>query len=572
MVASLLSAAVALLACVSHSLAQFVTPPTDLIAAKGYLDIPVRYKEVPHGICELTPGVKSYSGYVDIAKDQHIFFWFFEARNVNPHTAPLTVWINGGPGSSSMIGLFQELGPCGVGADGKPYYNPYAWNNVSNMIFIDHPSTVGSSYSVPVPGYLDDNGNLVQLPNASCPANQTEAGTCGTYSMPIASAVPNSTAAAAPSMWRTLQGFMGAFPQYSRSDFNFATESYGGHYGPIFNAYLEAQNALILKGKLFGAKYINLKTLLIGNGWFDPLIHYQAFYNFTVSPGNTYDYAPFNAQQEKEMYDALYAPGGCVEQTRKCYETGDNAICGSADGFCAFFVEYELGRYVSRDEYDFRELTPDPFPYNFYSNYLNTPKVQQAIGSFVNYSDYSGVVGNSFGTTGDDDREDGTIEAVRALVKQGVYVVQYTGDADYNCNWLGGEVVAAEIAAPGFASAGYQNISTSDGVVNGVVKQSGNYAFLRIYYSGHEVPFYQPVLALEMFERAINRKDIATGKQHICHDGLEGLLFCAGAPMYKTVGPAKSTFREGNGTFVFVELPDTATYNTTTHRPNAIAT
>jgi len=75
-----------------------------------------------------------------------------------------------------------------------------------------------------------------------------------------------------------------------------------------------------------------------------------------------------------------------------------------------------------------------------------------------------------------------------------------------------------------------------------------------------------------MFERAINRKDIATGKQHICHDGLEGLLFCAGAPMYKTVGPAKSTFREGNGTFVFVELPDTATYNTTTHRPNAIAT
>lgn len=208
-----------------------------------------------------------------------------------------------------------------------------------------------------------------------------------------------------------------------------------GHYGPIFNAYLEAQNALILKGKLWGAKYINLKTLLIGNGWFDPLIHYQAFYNFTVSPGNTYDYKPFNEQQQTEIYNALYAPGGCVEQTQNCYKTGDNDICGKADGFCAFFVEYELGRYANRDEYDFRELTPDPFPYNFYSDYLNTPKVQQAIGSFVNYSDYSGTVGSSFGTTGDDDREDGTVEAVRALVKQGVYVVQYTGDADYNCNW-----------------------------------------------------------------------------------------------------------------------------------------
>ena len=108
-------------------LTQFVTPPTDLISTSGYLDIPVRYKEVPEGICELTPDVKSYSGYVDLAADQHVFWWFFEARNQDPTTAPLTVWINGGPGSSSMIGLFQELGPCGIGEDLKPYYNPYAW-------------------------------------------------------------------------------------------------------------------------------------------------------------------------------------------------------------------------------------------------------------------------------------------------------------------------------------------------------------------------------------------------------------------------------------------------------------
>lgn len=76
--------------------AQFVTAPTDLISKKGYLDIPVRYKEVPTGICETDPTVKSYSGYVDVAEDQHTFFWFFEARNQNPEDAPLTVWINGG--------------------------------------------------------------------------------------------------------------------------------------------------------------------------------------------------------------------------------------------------------------------------------------------------------------------------------------------------------------------------------------------------------------------------------------------------------------------------------------------
>ena len=47
--------------------AQFVPAPTDLISATGYAGIPVRYKQVPAGICELDPDVKSYSGYVDVS-------------------------------------------------------------------------------------------------------------------------------------------------------------------------------------------------------------------------------------------------------------------------------------------------------------------------------------------------------------------------------------------------------------------------------------------------------------------------------------------------------------------------
>ena len=52
----------ALTSSLALAYAQFVPAPTDLIETKGFLDLPVRYKEVPEGICELTPGVKSYTG------------------------------------------------------------------------------------------------------------------------------------------------------------------------------------------------------------------------------------------------------------------------------------------------------------------------------------------------------------------------------------------------------------------------------------------------------------------------------------------------------------------------------
>jgi len=80
------------------------------------------------GICETTPGVEQHSGYLDVGTDMHMWFWFFAARN-NPGKAPLAMWLNGGPGCSSMIGLFQENGPCHfVDNSSEPTLNPYSWN------------------------------------------------------------------------------------------------------------------------------------------------------------------------------------------------------------------------------------------------------------------------------------------------------------------------------------------------------------------------------------------------------------------------------------------------------------
>ena len=53
----------------------------------------------------------------------------------------------------------------------------------------------------------------------------------------------------------------------------------------------------------------------------------------------------------------------------------------------------------------------------------------------MNFSESSAAVGNAFNTTGDDGREDGTVEDMRELLEQGVTGMMYTGDADYNCNW-----------------------------------------------------------------------------------------------------------------------------------------
>ncbi|KAF1984927.1 putative serine carboxypeptidase [Aulographum hederae CBS 113979] len=543
-----------LAAVADFAAAQFVTPPLNLTTKKGYAGVNVRYKEVPTGICELNPNVKSYSGYADIAENEHVFFWFFEARKADPKTAPLGIWINGGPGSSSMIGLFQELGPCSIDADGNVVDNPYAWNEVTNMIFIDQPTQTGFSYSIPVPGYTDPNsGDIVTLPNNTCPDYATDWG-CGTYSYPNVTLTANTTLNAAPRFWSTLQGFLGAFPQYAGNPVFFSTESYGGHYGPVFSNYILKQNA----ANITGATHIDLAGVLIGNGWFDPLVQYESYYNFTVWPGNTYDATPVNASVANYMYNAMYGPGNCYDMTLDCYARGIDSICSAADNFCYSEVEYIYDIYTGRDEYDVRELMPDPFPPEFYVDYLNSPDVLAAIGAYVNFTEGSPTVGTAFGATGDDDRLFDIYGDLRDIHASGAQLVLYFGDADYICNWLGGEVIADNLGIAGYDAAGFVNISSSDDVVHGQVKQVGNLAFARVYESGHEVPFYQPLVALEMYERVVAGLDVATG----------GVSVLGGGGNYSTVGPKKSTYREGNATVQYEVVPIGTVYNTTTNEPN----
>lgn len=97
---------------------------------------------------------KQYTGWLDVGS-KHLFFWYFESQS-SPSTDPLLLWLTGGPGGSSMIGLMQELGPCLINEHGNgTVYNEYGWSKNANIFFVDQPAGVGFSYldeGIPVPG------------------------------------------------------------------------------------------------------------------------------------------------------------------------------------------------------------------------------------------------------------------------------------------------------------------------------------------------------------------------------------------------------------------------------------
>jgi len=65
-------------------------------------------------------------------------------------TTPVIVWVNGGPGASSLFGMFAENGPALVNASGDGLVeNPHAWTRVAHVIYVDAPLGTGFSHSIP---------------------------------------------------------------------------------------------------------------------------------------------------------------------------------------------------------------------------------------------------------------------------------------------------------------------------------------------------------------------------------------------------------------------------------------
>ncbi|TFK89212.1 alpha/beta-hydrolase [Polyporus arcularius HHB13444] len=424
------------------------------------------------GVCETTPGVNQLSGYIDIGTNMSMWFWFFEARH-NPETAPFTLWLNGGPGCSSMIGLFQEHGPCQVNPDGQTtVLNPFSWNNLSNIIYIDQPIGTGFSF--------------------------------GTVDV-------NSTFAAAPAIWTAFQLLFESkeFAKYGSREFIFATESYGGHYGPEFVTFFDEQNARIRNRTLQG-ELIDVSALMINNGWYDPLIQNEAYLDFaTFAPG-------YGQLQSDDVLAAMnktfFESGGCRDQELACYAAGEtaesNQICRQADDFCV--ENLFIPAVGDRDSDDLRQnaSSPNPFPPEFYVNFLRNATVMQKIGAQARYSECSNAVGNQFGRTGDDART--LLPQLAALANSRLKILIWAGDADINCNWLGGH--ASVLAMDWYGNETLHNTPFTNMTIHGdavaAIQNVDKFTFARVFQAGHEIPAFQPAAAFEIFAQIIRKEQL----------------------------------------------------------------
>ncbi|EXJ80740.1 carboxypeptidase D [Capronia epimyces CBS 606.96] len=494
----------------------------------------ITYKDPgKEGVCETTPGVNSYAGFVNLAEDVHSFFWFFESRN-DPANDPITLWLNGGPGSDSLIGLFEG------NEDLVSHINPHAWNEASNLIFLSQPLGVGFSYGSKEPGSLDPVlGNFV---------NASEANVTGRYPVINATAL-DTTDLAAIAAWEVLQAFYSVLPQLDSkvqsTKFNLWTESYGGHYGPAFFNYFYQQNQAIENGTQTG-KYFEFVNLGIINGIIDEYV--QAPYYPLFANNNTYGIKAVNDTVYDYMTFATYMHNGCLEQIELCVESdtttlSGQAVCTEAEDMCRDNVESPYYYYSGRGVYDIRHPYDDPTPPSYFVDYLNLASTQEALGVDTNYTtDANNEVYFAFQQTGDFVYPNFLEDLEQILNTSSVRVTLVYGDADYICNWFGGQAISLAAQwqhAAEFAASGYTPFLV-DGVEYGETREYGNFSFTRIYESGHEVPYYQPIAALGFFSRAISGLDIATGTTKV--NGSNG----------GTSGPAQATHTNS-----YVALPST---------------
>ncbi|KAK5979024.1 Serine carboxypeptidase [Trichostrongylus colubriformis] len=194
-------------------------------------------KQLPEVSFELN--FKHYSGFFQVSDTHLLHYWFVESQN-DPTNDPLIFWFNGGPGCSSLGGLLIEMGPYVANYDGKSLRaNPYSWNKMASVVYIESPAGVGYSYATE--GNFTTNDDQTSLEN-----------------------------------YEAVKQFFTTFPQFRHHATYIMGESYGGVYVPTLTArILDGQREFP----------INLKGIALGNGLVNEKLNFDTSIRYASGHG-----------------------------------------------------------------------------------------------------------------------------------------------------------------------------------------------------------------------------------------------------------------------------------------------
>ncbi|KAF7185696.1 putative serine carboxypeptidase [Pseudocercospora fuligena] len=90
----------------------------------------------------------SYAGLLPISADTNsseLFFWYFPRQGAH-FSEEILIWLNGGPGCSSLKGFLQENGPISwIAGTAEPVGNPWSWTNLADVVWVEQPQGTGFS-------------------------------------------------------------------------------------------------------------------------------------------------------------------------------------------------------------------------------------------------------------------------------------------------------------------------------------------------------------------------------------------------------------------------------------------
>eukprot|EP00033_Pygsuia_biforma_P002605 GCRY01002883.1.p1 GENE.GCRY01002883.1~~GCRY01002883.1.p1 ORF type:complete len:430 (-),score=61.35 GCRY01002883.1:73-1362(-) len=392
-----------------------------------------------------------------------IFFHFVSSQTADSDT-PILLWLQGGPGVSSLLGEFLEIGPERFQLDGTFRTNPVSWNQRYHLLFVDQP--VGSGFS-----YTNDKN-----------------------------AFPQSTAQAADVMWLALQQFFHQYPEFKNNPFFITGESYGGKYIPALAQRILEGNQAVLEHTPFPlASYapqandsvvVHLKGLAIGDGWMHPVLQNKAYVDAPYAVG-LYDL------REKKLAQEIY------EDLVKAIEAENWVYANVLSNKIQKFMADSAGS----DEDDFLNAKSAIDAYlPALTEYLNSPaaKTRFNVGNH-SWAFYNATTEDAFNS----DQQRSILPIFRELLPQ-IPILLYCGNLDMNCGCLSLDYTLNALAES-WPEAAYllgrkKVFYHVDGALSGYYKEYLNLRVLVVRNAGHELPYYQGKIAFDMIERFVEGK------------------------------------------------------------------